>query len=157
MGIQRALESLSESESQELADELIKSIHAKGGRHLSREEKIAFLENPPALLNGGECLPASSRGPRTKRTYYDLRYERLKGKYHRLKRLPESGADSRRGAGLVLREVEKVAGKFCCQPERKLTGLVSRELEAQGLAFDRKAIREALKRLGDIRGKTTPN
>lgn len=92
-----------------------KAIHATGGRTLSRAETVAFLESPPHLLNGGERLPAGKRGARTKSTNYDLRYERLKGHYHRLKRLPDAGAIARRKAGepmrtFVLRIVKAEAG-----------------------------------------------
>lgn len=140
-----------------LAHDAIKAIHATGGRALSRAEVIAFLENPPHLLNGGERLPAGKRGARTKRTYYDLRYERLKGHYHRLKRLPDAGAAARRKAGeplraFVLRIVKAEADLIPeTTPERKLTGLVSVALQIKGHRVGEKAIRAALRQLGRIK------
>ena len=135
----------------------------QSARPLSRAETVAYLENPPHLLNGSERLPAGKRGPRTERTHYDLRFERLKGRYHTIKTLPDAGADARRGSGeplarLIQRKVEEVAGAIpTSTPERDLTGLVSRELDCRGFNFDPKAIREALRHLGRIKEITTPD
>lgn len=139
----------------------------QSGRQLSRDETVAHLENPPHLLNGCDRLPAGKRGPRTERTLYDLRFERLKGRYHRIKRLPDAGAPhvaaARRKAGepqrsLIQRKVEEVAAEIpTSTPERDLTRLVSLELEGGGFTFDPKAVRAALRCLGRIKEKTTPD
>lgn len=139
-----------------LALDAIKAIHRNGGRALSRTETIAFLENPPHLLNGGERLPAGKRGARTKRTYYDLRHEKLRGHYHRIKRLPDAGAAARRKAGeplraFILRRVDTEAKAIPeATPRSYITGLVMRALQLKGDRFDRRAVRDALLRLGRI-------
>lgn len=140
-----------------LALDALKAIHATGGRALSRADTVAYLENPPHLLNGGERLPAGKRGARTKRTHYDLRFEKFKGRYHRLKRLPDAGAAARRKAGeplraLILRQVESVARLIPeATPERELTGRVMRALQFKRHRFDPKAVRWALRQLGRIK------
>lgn len=147
---------MTDYESQAFGRDLIKAIH-QHPRQLSRAETIAFLENPPHLLNGGERLPAGKRGARTKRTHYDLRYGRFKGHYHRIKRLPDAGAVARRKIGeplraFVLRRVDAVAKLIPeTTSERDLTGLVMRALQLKGDRLDRKAVRDALRQLGRIK------
>ncbi|MCU0809945.1 MAG: hypothetical protein MUE59_02705 [Thiobacillaceae bacterium] len=142
--------------------ELFKVVR-QSARELSRAETIKHIENPPHLLNGGERLPAGKRGPRTERTHYDLRHERLKGRYHTIKRLPDAGADARRKSGeplarLIQAKVEEALAAIPAHaPERKLTGLIARHLQEKRHTFDPKAIREALRRLGRVKGKTTPD
>lgn len=126
-------------------------------RRYTRAETIAVFENPPHPLNGGERLPAGKAGRRTKRTHYDLRFEKLKGHYHRIKRLPDAGARARRKAveplhKLILRRVDAEARLIPeTTPERDLTGLVMRALQLKRDNFDRKAIRRALRQLGRIK------
>lgn len=140
-----------------LALDAMRAIHKTGGRALSRAEAVAYLENPPHLLNGGERLPAGKRGARTKRTHYCLRFEKLRGRYHRLKRLPDAGATARRKAGeplraFILRQVEGVARLIPdTTPPRKLTGLVLIALQLRRYRFDPKVIRGALRQLGRIK------
>lgn len=159
------VETMTDGERQAVANGLLRVPFVDGmfkatrqtARRLSRAETIAFIENPPHLLNGGERLPAGKRGARTKRTHYDLRHERLKGRYHRIKRLPEAGADARRGAGeslraFILRLVESEARLIPeTTPERDLTGLVMRAIQFKRHQFDHKAIRRALRQLGRIK------
>jgi hypothetical protein len=81
----------------------IKEAH-KRPHALSREEIIDFIERP-IDMGPPERLPPGKRGPRTKRTQYDAARDRRKGLYHRLKRLPENGAEGRRKIGDKTREL----------------------------------------------------
>jgi hypothetical protein len=127
-----------------LALDALKAIHAGGGMPLSRVETVAFLENPPHLLNGVEPLPAGKRGPRTKRTHYDQRFERMKGRYHLIKRLP----DSRKRLGLPLLERVKAfaLAELALHPDKPDRTLARRVLCAMG-----KNRREPTRDIGTIR------
>jgi hypothetical protein len=70
---------------------LIKKIHAAGGQRLTKDEVLEFIAKP-VYMGPVERLPAGKRGKRTKRTQYDEATTRRKRVYHKLKRLPESGA-----------------------------------------------------------------
>jgi hypothetical protein len=89
----------------------IKEAH-KHPHVLSREETIDFIERP-IDMGTPVPLPSGKRGPRTRRTQYDAAYERRKGLYHRLKRLPEKGAEGRRKIGdKTRRDVAEAAKKL---------------------------------------------
>lgn len=67
----------------------IKAIHAAGGRTLGRDEAIAFLTRPinmgmPKALDKAPGV----RGPKRKKTQYDLAFERRRDLYRKLVKLP---------------------------------------------------------------------
>lgn len=126
----------------------MKAVHAGGGRRQSNDEVIRFLESPPALLNGTESLPPGKRGPRTRRTWYDLQYERSKAIYHLLKRLP----DARRQTGLPL--LDRVRQAYLDEmenhpdaPKRTMNRRIQMALELRGYHHDISTIRRARKLL----------
>lgn len=157
--IRLASEAMTDDDRRAFVRDLLNLLTAtrQTARHLSRAETVAFLESPPHLLNGWERLPAGKRGARTKRTHYDLRAARHRGRYHTIKRLPDAGAAARRKMGeplraFILRRVEAEARLIPeTVPPRKLTGLVSRALSLKGDRFDLKAIRDALRQLGRLK------
>jgi hypothetical protein len=127
---------------------LIRQIHAAGGRELTRAETLEFITEP-RYLGPPEPLPSGKRGPKTKRTQYDAAYERRKGLFHRLKRLP----DSRKLAGLpLLQRVEAVALDEAAlhpnKPARTLARRVWLVLTKKGFIHDIGTIRRNLKALG---------
>jgi hypothetical protein len=126
----------------------IREIHAAGGRVLTREETLEFITRP-YYLGPPEPLPSGKRGPKTKRTQYDAAYERRKGLFHRLKRLP----DSRKLAGDPLRDrVEAAAlAELALHPDkpaRTLSRRVWLALTKKGFIHDIGTIRRNLKSLG---------
>ena len=79
----------SEEEMNQAALAAIKECLDKKNRHdLSREEEIVFILRP-IFMGSPMPLPAKSRGRKPKRNQYDLAYERRKGLYQRLVRLPK--------------------------------------------------------------------
>lgn len=83
---------------------LIKEIHKAGGTPLNNAELIEFITKP-IYMGMPQPLPAKGRGRKPKRTQYDGAYDRRKGFYHRLVRLPASGASARLGMGNWLRDI----------------------------------------------------
>ncbi len=136
------------SDETEEAMRLIKAIHATGGRKLTRDEALEFIVKP-LYLGPPEAMPSGKRGPKTKRTQYDAAYERRKGLFHRLKRLP----DSRKLAGVPLRDQVEAAAlaELALHPDkpaRTLTRRVWIALMKKGFIHDIGTIRRNLKALG---------
>ena len=127
------------------------------------------METPRLLFNGHEVVdrdppkPPPKRGPKPKPpekiTRYQLHAERMAGDYHRLIRLPRSGGAARKGDTPVPAAVAKVAASLALAdvPERKRVAVVRGELQRNGVEFDDKAIRNALRALGLYDGETPPD
>lgn len=151
---------------EQLALDAMKSIHKTGGRTPTNQELIEFMETHRTLFNGTELMdeerpkPPPKRGPKPappkKVTRYELHAGRMKGHYHRLIRLPRSGADARRE---VLADVESVVEGLGLAdlPEHKRVEAVKIKLDLCGKTHDDKAIRDALRTLGLYQGKTPPD
>ena len=149
-----------------LALDALKAIHAGGGMLLSRDETIAFLENPPHLLNGVERLPAGKRGPRSKYTRYDARFldvpepHRFMG-WRILRKHCVAVPKSRKERGknllnLVNRfAIDEVTSKPNA-PSRTLARRVYVAMELANQTRHIDTIREALQRLGYLKTKNHP-
>ena len=72
---------------------LIKKAH-KHPVIYTTEQTVEFISRK-INLGHPELIPYLGRGARSKKTQYDLAYERRKGFYHRLTRLPTLGAKGR--------------------------------------------------------------
>jgi hypothetical protein len=121
---------------------VIKAILRAGGRVMSKDEIIDFIQRP--MLLGKPQEDSSRRGPKSRKSQYDRAYERRKGLYHKLVRLPVK----RREIGENLRNrIRKIAGekRSCGVGNRQLTSVVLRELELQGLTPNRTTVMRALK------------
>lgn len=78
-----------------LVAQAIKAIHAEGGQRLTREEAVEFLSRRFYLGPGLPPTPEPGRrGPKPKKTVYDLAYERRADLWRRLVLLPKSGEDA---------------------------------------------------------------
>lgn len=156
----RLMDSLPDAEREELAHELMKAIHAQGGREMSRSEVVSLLEKPPHLLDGTERLPAGKRGPRTERTRYSLRMEKgspWRWAWKHYKAVPES----RHQAGkplpvLVERFAKEELARKPNAPSRTLARRVCVAMELVGHGKHIDTIRRALQRLGYLKARNPP-
>jgi hypothetical protein len=91
----------------------IKAVHAEGGQPLTKDEAIAFLARPIYLGRGMPPVPEPGRrGPKPKKTPYDIAHTRRADLWRRLVLLPKNGEDgprrslgsptSRQNAGIFL-------------------------------------------------------
>lgn len=110
----------------------IKEAHATGGQKMGVDEQIEFITRP-LYLGPPALIPRGKRGPKTKRTQYDLALERRKGPFQRLVRLP----NLRSGSGYRLTE-EIIAIAEQCRSEgmrkNRITSGVSAELKRRRLS-----------------------
>jgi len=83
----------------------IKKILAAGGNKLSKQEVIEFI-NRPIDMGFPRRIESRGRGPKPKRTQYDDAFNRRRGLYQRLVRLPKL----RTGTGYVdVSEIKNLA------------------------------------------------
>lgn len=104
-----------------------------GATLLSNEEAIEFITRPIYYMGFPNRLPAKARGRKPARTQYDLAYERRKGLYQKLVRLPQSrikAADARRMIGNTTRDlILRIAAKLApTTPRHKLASEILRYL-----------------------------
>lgn len=131
---------------------LIKEAHRTGGIRFSVEETRDFLMRP-VWLGAPTAQPRGKRGPAKKAvvTQYDLAYQRRKGLYHKIVRLPNSGARSRRALGLCSRGLIKEA-YLAASNEKTQEALYAFIQEwffdRQFAVPDQSSIRKAMKALG---------
>lgn len=141
----------------------IKQVLAKG-RPLTRSEKVEFITGiiwmgypqpvePRAEaddLVGQQPVPSKRRGPKSKKTQYDLALERRKRPYQLLKRLPASGEVGRLEIGDRRRErVKAIADKLRPHTKpHKLVSAILERLEADQQPCDESTVRRALRQLG---------
>lgn len=114
---------------------------------LSREETLEFITKP-IYMGMPHTQPYSGKGPRPKLTQYDDAYDRRKGLYHRLARLPSL----RRGKGYAENTIRNVANKLAPSyksKQRQFVAAIIRELELSGEpAPNEKTVRGVLCKLG---------
>ncbi len=116
------------------------------------EQAIKFISHK---VNFGhpKTAPYSGRGARSKNTQYDLAYDRRKGFYHRLVRLPESGAKGRLNIALTTLTVIKAMAEqlFLNEtPQRQRVSKLFKHIENNQLTlpqFERKTLYLYLKKL----------
>jgi Zn-finger domain-containing protein len=124
-------------------------------RQLDELETIEFI-SLKVNLGHPEIVPYSGRGARSKKTQYDLAYDRRKGLYHRLVRvpisLPQSGAKGRLKIGdstkLYIKELAEELS-LLQTPKRQRTSSLCRFMVLKNRIYhDRKTISKYLKILG---------
>lgn len=123
----------------------------KRPRVLSREEVVEFIAKP-VYMGTPERIPAKRRGPKQKRTQYDEAYDRRKGLYHRLVRLPKTGTTACRSKGDALRDsIRKYAEELAehSAPQHKLVSAISRRMTRDRIQPpDDSTLRKKLRELG---------
>lgn len=76
---------------------LIKAAHAAGGRSMSKDEAVEFLQRRVWLGIPKPIKKARGRRPKHEKTQYDAASKRRLGRFYRLTRLP----GLRRGRGYI--------------------------------------------------------
>lgn len=123
---------------------VLKEILRGPGRPMLRDEAIAFINQPMFLVR--PTAQPGKRGPKKRRTVYDEAFDRRRGIYHRLVRLPEA----RRATGRQFRErVRKVAEEVLALgiTRRKFISTVTERLQLAGFTHDRTSVSRVLKTL----------
>lgn len=132
------------------AEQQVKDIFATAGRSLSLEEKIEFIYR---RVNHGfpKAIAGGKRGPKPKRTQYDLAYKLRRGLYNKLVRWPQAGAQARRKIGD--NSMESVAAIVKQLPpttkRREVVSKIQRVMRQRNMPMhDETYIRRILHRLG---------
>lgn len=116
-----------DEENQAVLTSIKECLDQKNRHELSREETIEFISRP-IFMGHPMPLPAKSRGRKPTRTQYDLAYERRKGMYQRLVRLPKLQL----GNGYMpKKEILKIASKIPMKCKRATA--VKQKLDLLGL------------------------
>lgn len=112
----------------------IRDIHKALGAQLRNEEIVEFISRQ-IYMGMPRPLAAKGRGRKPRRTQYDVAYGHRKGFYHRLVRLPASGASARLEIGDKLRDcVIEIARELLPHTRRhKLVSGVIKKLEGRKL------------------------
>ena len=127
----------------------LKRAHVSGGREFSKSEAIDEITKP-RYLGPPATVSKSKRGPKTKRTQYDLAYDRRKDLYRRLVRLPAL----RLGSGYVNEEEILALAAELSQttPTRHLVREVQKTLELRrGITPDESTTRKVLRKNNYLR------